>query len=122
VPGPWASSADSCGGEPDIDNGLWDSLEDEERDEEKEGGGRTIGKAGPLFFEEEGELGNDIKKAVNRIEYSRVENDINKQSPILKFISSSSPPPIIKYEKHYFPIFFPLSPHQESPSPAKRRR
>ena len=44
-------------------------------------------KSGPSFFEE-GKLGNDIKMAVNRIEYSRVENDINKQSPILKFISS----------------------------------
>ena len=50
MPGPWASSADSWGGEPDIENGLWGSLEDEEEGEEKEGGGRRIGKAGPLFL------------------------------------------------------------------------
>ena len=62
MPGPWASSADSCGGEPDIDNGLWDSLEDEEEGEEKGGGRKKDWKSGPSFFEEEGELGNDIKK------------------------------------------------------------
>jgi len=45
-------------------------------------------KSGPSFFEEEGELGNDIKKAVNRIEYSRVENDINK----VVYLNSYLPP------------------------------
>lgn len=67
--------------------------------------GRKKGwKSGPSFFEEEGELGNDIKKAVNRIEYSRVENDINKQCPILIFISSS--PPITKIPIILFFAFF----------------
>ena len=69
--------------------------------------GRKKGwKSGPSFFEEEGELGNDIKMAVNRIEYSRVENDINEQQrPILKSICS--PPPIIKIPIILFPFFFP---------------
>ena len=69
MPGPWASSAGSWGGEPDIDNGLRDS----QRDEGKRRGRKKDWKSGPSFFEEEGELGNDIKKAVNRIEYSRVK-------------------------------------------------
>jgi len=49
VPGPWASSADSCGGEPDIGSGLWDSLEDEDEDKGKEGEEEGLEKRA-LFF------------------------------------------------------------------------
>ena len=50
MPGPLVPSSGSCGGEPDIVKGLWESLEDKEKREEKGGGGRRIGKAGPLFL------------------------------------------------------------------------
>jgi len=74
-------------------------------------------KSGPSFFEEEGELGNDIKMAVNRIEYSRVENDIGEQQgPILKI--HLFPPPIIKTPMGLFSVFY-FSP---SPSPPDRVR
>jgi hypothetical protein len=85
---------------------LRDSLRDEEEEKRKRRGRKKDWKSGPSFFEEEGELGNDIKKAVNRIEYSRVENDINKQQRLNKFIST--PPPIIKHQYHHF-LFFSLS-------------
>lgn len=69
-------------------------------------------KSGPSFFEEEGELGNDIKMAVNRIEYSRVENDIGEQGPILKI--HLFPPPITKIPMGLFSVFY-FSPHPPSP-------
>lgn len=49
MPGPWASSADSCGGEPDIGNGLWDSLKGEEDERKKEGEEEGLEKRA-LFF------------------------------------------------------------------------
>ena len=58
MPGPWASSAGSCGGEPGIDSGLQDSVEGGEA-ERRRRGRKKEWKSGPSFFEEEGELGND---------------------------------------------------------------
>ena len=81
----------SCGGgEPDIDNGLQDSVEGGKG---KEGDEEGLEKWALFFFEEEGELGMIKKRRLyyNGIEYSRVENDINKRGPIL--IHDESAPP-----------------------------
>jgi len=61
-----------------------------------------------LFFLKKRELGNDIKMAVNRIEYSRVENDINKVLYLNSFVSA---PPIIKIPISLFSAFFFSSLH-----------